>query len=438
MNATTRILFLGILLLSLAQQGRAQVLTGVVVDQNNKVLSNAHVVDIVQNTQVVSNSVGKFTLPVKAGSIVKVSYVGYSSQYINITDQKDTINVTVRLKIGAKDLREVTVTIGRMKKVVDQNSVNILDYVPYDHFVLALKSYKSKKILSFEGTDTTIKSFDLESINAKSFYEDCFGNIHILSKDSSYQIYVDSVLHIVSVSSLSDFEDILKPCVGAFEENSVFQSFSNHNKKYTLTAVAKEGGERKYFYSTWDKEAEQVARGDYWAIIRRYNAYAPPEGNVITNGVWNGNLIALQLPGDKELNRMISWYLKIRGRELEISSYKANKQIITFDFLSDSIYAFKGNGDMVHRTKFHVPDDKVNRTILIDKATNDFYTLNQNNGLYSISSINLINGELKEVFTLNEQTFAKNVQLYGGWVYFLKNKNGFHKLYRIKLDGVEN
>ncbi len=414
----------------LGDTGRTQVLFGTVTDENEERMGRVKVENRALNLKTTSSRFGNFYLKVKPGDLIYLSHIGYETDSFVVPSGRDTIRHFFQLKPKTRDLGDLSISSNRLTSVLDRKGVNVLDYVPYKNFTLALFSYKREKFLSLEAPDSTIKSFPLNEINGKSLFEDCYGNIHLLSKDSSYQIYLGADMAIVARSSMDEFNELLEPCVAAFDDKVVFEKFTNHNKLYSLYLIEKEF-QNKLMMKVWDEDAEKVAQQEYMAIIALYYKSVPIQANIIEQGAWDGNMIALA--ENDTLNRMISWYLKIRAREIEIQSFQVYNKVVSFDFLNDSIYVYNQSGDLKKTMPYLRKKGPRKFKIILDKWNNTFYVLGIRKGVYSLNKLDLSSGDQETIFSLDEVVFAENIQVFDNWVYFLRSNNGFHKLYRIQL-----
>ena len=238
-----------------------QNLKGEILNNKSEIMPFVKVKDTVYQTYTLSDQYGRFSIPIQDSSVLVFSYMGYKPKYLTIDNSELFYDgITIEMENYIKLLSRVDVTAKRVKKVVDQYSVNVLDYIPYTDFSLVIKSYKNEKYLSIEGYDTTYYQFNISETKAKRLVEDCYGNIHILSKDSAYQIWLDTSMHYISTVSLSDFNEFIKPCIADFGDRTVFYNYSNHNKLYTLTSIGKTTKEKNHFYHARDKIAEKSGR----------------------------------------------------------------------------------------------------------------------------------------------------------------------------------
>ena len=405
----------------------AQQLSGVIIDENNETLIAVNVKDTIYKTHVLTNTNGAFYIGTKSNSVIEISFMGYETVYLKKFNNDDTI----KLKTNARQLGTFTITSNRIKNVIKRKSVNVLDYIPYKEFTLALTVFKNKKYIALEGIDTTYYKFKIDRINGKSFHEDCMGNVHLLSKDSAYQLFLDNELYIIDAISLTKFNKEIKPCVAKFDENFVYHEFTNHNKRYSLSYFDTKKFTEENFFISWDKEGEKVAKVEYDDILAYYHKVTPQISNVIKNKVWNGNLLALA--NDPELVKMISWYLKIKGKEIDVKSFQNRNYLTTFDLLNNDIVVFNNNGKQIHETTFKT-DKKNFKDIMIDKYNFNYYQLNLNKGIYSLYRVDINKGELVQNFTLTEFPFAENIKVFDNWLYFTAAENGYQKLYRVSIN----
>ncbi|MBK5720902.1 SusC/RagA family TonB-linked outer membrane protein [Dysgonomonas sp. Marseille-P4677] len=105
---------------------QTKVVTGVVVDKTNVPIIGATVLEKGTTNGVTTDVDGKFSLTVQDNATLRISYIGYTSQEIKITNQT---NITIRLEEDSKLLEEVVVVgYGTQKKVNLTGAVSSIDY----------------------------------------------------------------------------------------------------------------------------------------------------------------------------------------------------------------------------------------------------------------------------------------------------------------------
>ena len=90
------------------EQMQIQTVTGVVVDANGEPIIGASVVEKGTTNGIVTDMDGKFSLNVKVGTTLQITFVGYQPQ-----DVKATKSMKVVLKEDNELLDEVVVVVGR-------------------------------------------------------------------------------------------------------------------------------------------------------------------------------------------------------------------------------------------------------------------------------------------------------------------------------------
>lgn len=109
--------------LGVTEQLQAQTITGVVVDTNGEPVIGASVVEKGTTNGGITNLDGRFTLTVKPGAVLKISYVGYQTQEVKATKMMKIV-----LKEDSEMLSEVVVVgYGTQKKANLTGAVATVD-----------------------------------------------------------------------------------------------------------------------------------------------------------------------------------------------------------------------------------------------------------------------------------------------------------------------
>jgi TonB-linked SusC/RagA family outer membrane protein len=101
--------------------GQTVAVTGVITDELNEPAAGAAIVVAGTSQGVVSDVDGKFAINVEQGSTLSISYIGYATQRIKITNQR---SLNIKLEPSAMDLEElVVVGYNKQKKATLTGSV---------------------------------------------------------------------------------------------------------------------------------------------------------------------------------------------------------------------------------------------------------------------------------------------------------------------------
>lgn len=183
-----------------------------------------------------------------------------------------------------------------------------------------------------------------------------------------------------------------------------------------------------------DITGEKVASSHYRSIIRNYFGCVPGHANMISLGVWNGDLMSLNCHSIDFLV-MIVWQLKILEADVNVHTFQNNDDLLVIDQFSDSIHIF--NKDNVCIQSKHYSFNKGSTVFdpICDVSNNTYYDISLKKGIYTLTSINPAfnsKAEMKQI-SISEVPFAKNIKVFDDYVYFLLEENSFFGLYKIKI-----
>jgi hypothetical protein len=411
----------------------SQTLIGRVIDEGDNPLIGVSIFNTNTKKGSVTDLKGNFMLQIVPGDYLKLSFVGKKTLVYRVpANKQDTIYKLFILKENTQEISEFTVSSKRINKVAGDKNEYILDYlIQLDGNIIALKKYKNEYYISLEGIDTVYIQQKLNYPKPKKIGMDCYGNIQLFCKDSVRQFWIDKTILCLYTYSHKAFNEFLKPLIYCNGHSVIAENFTNHNKKYQLALIEKGKQNKTIFYQTWDKEAEKVAAGWFNQIIAHYHSTCGDQ-NLISDGMWDGNVISLQTDGKS--NQFISWYLKVKAREINIQSFSDTKGLLVFDLQEDSITRVNRNGKIINKTNTDIKNINSSTTITQDKLLNNYYYYQADRGWLYLYKINPTTGNTNQILKLNEVTFVKNVKVHNNWVYFVRaKKNGFQKLYRVKL-----
>lgn len=430
-NEPIRMKFFWFLIFAIASalNGYSQSFSAVIVDDQNLTLQGAQIKDTINNISVFSNEIGKFTIELKSNSVFEITLNGYESEFIYPFALKDTIQIFADSRL----LESVTVNTDKINVVLDRPSLNVLDYLVYAEYFLVLYSERSQKFLSINENSGAQKKISLGRLNGKSLIEDCFGNVHLLTKDKAYRLLIGQEIAFDSEVSLAEFNEIIKPCEAASGSNLIISEYTNHNQKYTLALKVKPEKQFTPFFQIWDHETETTATELYWEIVGMYTVESDTISNVIINKVWDWETLR-ELAITPEIIQYVGFYDGVVSKGVNVHTFQLKESLVVFDLCFDSLHIF--NKDGAHLSAISTPRKKTNmkQKVCLDRQREEFYLIDFNKGLFQFSRINLTDGSLETSFVLTEQSFPENVQIFDGSLYFLAAKNGFHKLYKVRLE----
>jgi hypothetical protein len=128
----------------------------VVSDNISKPLQNANVIDLDNLKGVSTDDDGKFTLEVSVGDKLLISYLGYQSLQLFVTqDMVDIVNSKIIMRVKPFEIAEVTVSSYKLIGVLETDSKFIPTHTAYDvdtrglpNQGVKLKKYDASKVIN--------------------------------------------------------------------------------------------------------------------------------------------------------------------------------------------------------------------------------------------------------------------------------------------------
>jgi len=353
----------------------------------------------------------------------------YSSEFI-IQSNNDTIYHTFILIPKIQEVDAVSVTNQQKKTLAGDLNDNLIDflYFPDKKAFVVLKSNKGAFYLE-QKTDLTSRNY-LLNFKPQSLFLDIFGNTHIITKDSTYQIWIDDTMKFISVLPKQLFDNKIKQLIHKNAEFVFYENFSEHNQCYVLSKT--DQSNNVFVVSkSFDKVAFHVAKDEYNEVIKLYNQQTTPLNNIITNGTWDGQLESLG--ENSEILNQIIWYKNVRAKPIDCHSFGMMNEIVFIDFFNQQIEKYALNGESIAVIQLEKIKFK-NKKLIYDYFYDAIYTVGKVNDQLNIYKINLEDGSLKNVGNLNGIE-SENIKVIGNDVFYLaRNNAGYRKLYKLSIN----
>lgn len=455
------------------------ILKGRAVHKDDKPISGAVVYKNNLNTKVLTNNEGIFFLNVSSLDTINVVSKGSNDYFIVPERTLDTLDYVFILTTKSFLIDEVVVSSKRIEKISGDYNEYMLDYYVFENGSIAmLKNYKNIHYLTFQNELKEKVDYELPFVPVE-FYLDCVGNMHIVSKDSTYQFWIDTTFHIVQVLSNKYVKANLKSLVYCGEKEYVYFDISDYNRKYRLNL--RDENSTTTFMEVFDS----IGYNDIKEQLENLQSERCQPGKTCTH-IYGGTHFARSLPqnqqsatssqnyggstyGTKEANyrayanikNYSNYKMQYRSTSInypsnrissasfnseafiqhqinvpiKIQSFSINQSIISIDLSNDNLKVFNLKGKEIHSAHINQNDHSKNE-IIKDPYGKKFYLSNNNNysSTLEISSLNVQNGEHTAILSLKEVRFPEKVKIFNGELFFVAaNENGFQKLYSLNL-----
>lgn len=198
-----------------------------------------------------TNAQGRFTLKCSQYPITLViTSLGYTTGEFQLAEP-DTSH-TFLLAPNTKLLGEVVIEANAIKCIQQDSALMAADVEFYDNYLLLLANgtgpFPSKLILS--ETDGKVISTMALTQNVQELYRDCLGNVHLLGKDSAWQLFYDyEKLRLIYPNTRREVERTLHPCKLFYGGKLYLQYYSFHNLRCRYY-VSENGNTQLFYYAS--------------------------------------------------------------------------------------------------------------------------------------------------------------------------------------------
>jgi hypothetical protein len=374
------------------------------------------------------------------GDTVVVAHINYLSHSFVLDStffKRDFTELKITLIRKDIEKQEIVITESNLRLEFGGAGINVIDFLPtFDNkYVVYYSKGNTKKLAGYN--HSTIQ----ESIVDNSTTElllDCMGSFHAMGSKHVLQYYSDSSgLRFFEPVERKIFDNNLKNLVSKTDNNYVFYTVSNHNKSFELLSIGKKGKNKIFEYT--DVEGLGAAQNSYNKIINRYMYICPTHENLISNGVWDGDVVRLFLI-DTVLVPEIGLYRGIFSQKIRCYPYGMLDEIVVLN---------AENGECTVLDLFGKRKSQFMRPLLLSKdikIVHDFYLdklylLHENQGQTVIHLIDYNNSKIEQIAVLPwvgkvaSNGIDNNYKILGNRIYFRK-KDSITEKYSLYSYGM--
>lgn len=402
----------------------ATVIQGMVKNEKDKAIENVSV--YVQDSVLVSISDenGKFAYNrAKAGDKLRFAHMGYEPTYYTVKD-KDLNGqpVNINMKTKSHELLEVEVTANAPHIAFDNPVRSVLDYVIADDGIYLI-AYRRRN------TSVLHLSFEMDTLHElvissayKNLFKDFYGFVHVVSNENACQLGFTMTtdgqkkdMYLYAPISLETFYKNFGPIVAASDSVVItgrYAFYGTEQYYYCVTPTA----DTIYLL---EHIVDEKMRDDIIDLFRfgvdRFHYYALnfyPTMFYIYNPIYGlDNKFYLFAYADDE-----TIIYDAVGKELERYPLVYHEQT-------------KWNGTKVQ-------DKRWKKSMIVDRAQREFYSIFVDDGLCTLMHIDLQTGTAKPVLDLSGYPFAEMIRIHNGVLYFLYPIGNNHRqaLYQVKIE----
>ena len=423
----------------------------IVSDNSGNVLKDVAIYNSKNNLIGITNHEGITWITAYLKDVVIFSHLSFEPKVIKLSEHdmyEEVFNVfkmIVTMEEKTHILPEVTIVENAPQLAYKNKDVWVLDYSVNEKGIMAVTiDGKESQLLhlGFEQDTISIKKIDkkLDNLFREILYQDLFGNTHLYSLDSAFQIYSEKdkleLLYGVTLEkhkstfgnlyALTDSIVVTRKEFYSGQEIVYFMTNRNNGKTEVLCDVY---GSSREMAKNWRIDNIRLRRALNPGSSDFVNPYERPEE-------WN--------------NFEEDMIKRLMLQEIYVPLLNVDNKIYIFDFQKDYVYKYDEQGEYLGKKEisFHLkskyarrdaPGNPWDKKLIYDKARKECYAQFTSDGIVTLKKIDLESGNVIATYVLNDHYFPENIQVYDGVVYyqFIDNRMTFGKdcrsLYKMEL-----
>ena len=438
---------------SFAQKKESFVNIKVIVSDNyGNVLKDVAIYNSKSKLIGITNHEGITWITSRFGDAVIFSHLSFVQKIIMLSEYEEMYEeefnnfiMIVKLEEKTYMLPEVTIAENAPQLAYKNKDVWVLDYSVDEKGIMAVTTDgKESQLLhlGFEQDTISIKKIDkkLDNLFREILYQDIFGNTHLLSIDSAFQIHSEKdnlqLLYGVTLEkhkttfgnlyALTDSIVVTRKEFYSGQEIVYFMTNRNNSKTELLCDV----------YGS----SRQMAKNWQLDNIRLRRALNPGESDFVN---------PYEKPAEWE-SFEADLLKRVMLQEIYVPLLNVDNKIYIFDFQKDYIYKYDAKGEYLGKKEisFHLKSKYARRDalgnpwdkkLIYDKARKECYAQFITDGTVTLKKIDLESGNIIGTYVLDDHYFPENIQVYDGVVYykFINTRmtfgNDCRSLYKMEL-----
>jgi hypothetical protein len=359
--------------------GQDQSLIGYVVDESGSALKDVNIVNQSGRSTGTSSSInGRFTIVCHPGDTLIFSHLGFDSQKIGVQPEYFLATahpLIVRLIPAPVPLKQVTISAKR-----DRRFQYLLDFEVVQSQIVRLEIKGRDKYLIL--TDTNNSEFwrcQLPGymLDCNKLCRDFIGNAYLQSKDSLYQLKIDSrICEILPPVYQGRYHQVMDQCIGKTSTGIVTRNYGESNKSVSVWLVSRLGS--KKIYEQEDKLALKYCRD----LAGKSEVHAGLGFPVVSPELKSGR------PGSQSERYILkgassAFASQIMAQPISVESFCINDSIFVYDNTLNRMFILDKQGEVLLSSPIELNNpDFLNKYIVDDQAKLTYAVFRNRKGVY--------------------------------------------------------
>ena len=332
-----------------------------------------------------------------------VSHLAYETKRIWLDNTSAKINI--RLNPAAKMLEEVEIiaTTGP-ESFYNDDAYSVLDYeVEPGRVYLLIFRFRlaQSQIISMKPDGSREAASQPLNFRPDSLFRDCIGFVHLIGRDSAYQLYTDSTKILLNYPApFTKFEQVLKNCVASTPSKLFFKQNTQNGFGIDFFSVDRKTSAKERVASVTDEKSLSMLR-------RNKDDYA--------------RILSSDIPSGRSEFQEWNWARKIMYKPRTASMHRIGGYICVFNTAEETIEIYTPDGDFTSKvlmTLGKIDDGRWTKSLYVDEISEKAFTAFIKNGKISLYRINMNTGSLtfsKSIFHF----YPEKIRIIGGNAYYM-------------------
>ena len=314
-----------------------------------------------------------------------------------------------------QEIEEVLIS-SNFKEIAFEDSKNyIIDFeVSELGYYVLLKHLRKYQLVKLDEQLNVITKMNL-NFKPTQLFSDCLGSLHLLSKDSMYQLntYSDN-LSIFERNSIDLYHDFYKKCVGQSGDYVYMKEVNDFGQSQIFYAFNRNEGGKRLIYKIEDSLAVADVNQEYRGILSNSHLEAQRMQEI--------NIA--QLGGSRDHMERIFFFIQVLSRPAYNPLFVRNDTTHIFDHTNGLAIHLSSFGNLITQKSidYHLQTNWKERNHL-DPIKSKFYTEYKINGYQYLAPLSSREYEDGVKMEISDFTHSEKLIVYNGFVYYTYKEN---------------
>lgn len=327
-----------------------------------------------------------------------------------------------------QEIEEVTISVTLEKEAVYDNfKYFITDFHIDSSGIYLLLNRFNKYVLYTTNHELDVRDSLELPFQARNIFRDCLGHIHILSKDSIYEITDIIGLTIYDRGSIENYDNFFKNCVASTDNWIYMLELKNFNQTSIYKQIHRTNHRKVHICTIEDPVLVKSALEEYGLITGQVNFS-------------KAQVEYVDLEEFREIrarDQRAQFFSLIVAQPDFHPLFILNDTVIIFDHLNGNRMALSPFGYILSKTPINYHLNKGwKKEMHLDEARQQLYSVYEEDGVQTFARLSSDGTRITRKVKIEGHVFPENVIIHDGFIYYLHKEfvnDNLNKLYRQRL-----